>query len=1142
MASYKFAEINSLTGLPNDWEKLIDSEKCLFASISSENKAAVQNWMDTHNLMYDDIGKKFTEKLSEIRRNPKNLGKTSNNSQGPNPTSFDINTSFLRSSESPNPTILSFSKPPIQPSNLHMGGFPTSSPSFNSTSTTSSSMPLNLEQIIQNLQVPALHPNIPPGQPIILKGGVPHLAPVNNLDQAMITRQGEGFDILYNKLTYRDKKEIRERVLAGGENFFSEYPIAPPMKNSRIDKQGFQLQQEAILLAQEANLALRALDAQNPDQDVVRSYLDNIITTASGLGTRGTFQRLYVRHPQVAKVLKYSNEACVLTPAMQEEFNMVKKNYPNSFFANTNNGFSRYRYNNNNRFNRNNRNNGYGRQSYSYNGNNNNRGYNNNNYRSSSYSSSSSSGQGGGGGQSDYQKGYQAAKNQFFQDGGENHRPTLSPKRITASLAKEATQREGQIPILETEEEVIREDLQGPWYAICTERGQIIEIPESLEPYWGILSGLLWYYAQLHLLSGGTEFLEEEEKIFGIPQYTSSPKDLRRDVSRVDQPENGRSSEIRGSHMGKSYSSSSKVKWKNETGGKYNESEQIHASNAFQNGRSTDLSSVVGKERLRSFFRSEGSIQSRPSTSYHATFIGSGLAWPMLQVRRNAFWPQRRTKGIFAYNASSSVDDSSILEHKGGSLPRRHHSASPKSHSPEEDGPRDKTVSAISRLDCERRKESSRAESDLQVLRLGLELAKSVPTVNQGTKIKSIKYSKGNKSSNPKKKENDHEVSSQSNWHLECSSTAIPPSQSLSGKTSSLQRRSRKKHGMEREDISQLCLTSGNPSMDSYNQGQLSSISTTFQSTPSSNYHGCSPPRLGGVSNLLSSGYGCNSYISLPTIIQQHELEYLRDQNLILLQNQSQLASRQNELTSLLSQQESECRNLRSSFSRLWCVEKRNADSNIQPPRAGGGAQSNSLLLPEANGATSGFNPDLLGQFSNSIQHQPKGSPSASCDESQKTPTVHGVTEANASRIPHSGGCEQNGGCIEPPRDLGGLPVKSYCPSQEVNGLKLPSGRGLVRDTGEQAVPSLLRSTSPTIPGEPRIPRKRPKHRVARSTSSYSPSDSSHSESAEQSDSGQAFRKRSRYSGLGGTDVDTDSSKSSDSKNQSRTVQENSMS
>jgi hypothetical protein len=72
-----------------------------------------------------------------------------------------------------------------------------------------------------------------------------------------------------------------------------------------------------VLLAKEASTVLRAIDLGGEDSiEDAKIYLKDIITTASDFGTRGTLQRLAVRHPKIGSVLKFSNQASVLTLEM----------------------------------------------------------------------------------------------------------------------------------------------------------------------------------------------------------------------------------------------------------------------------------------------------------------------------------------------------------------------------------------------------------------------------------------------------------------------------------------------------------------------------------------------------------------------------------------------------------------------------------------------------------------------------------------------------------------------------------------------------------------------------------------------------------------------------------------------------------
>jgi hypothetical protein len=62
--------------------------------------------------------------------------------------------------------------------------------------------------------------------------------------------------------------------------------------------------------------------------EVAKLYTNDIVTTASDLGTRGTLKRLLVRHPLMAKVLEYYNKIIIITPIIEAKSNTIKCNYP----------------------------------------------------------------------------------------------------------------------------------------------------------------------------------------------------------------------------------------------------------------------------------------------------------------------------------------------------------------------------------------------------------------------------------------------------------------------------------------------------------------------------------------------------------------------------------------------------------------------------------------------------------------------------------------------------------------------------------------------------------------------------------------------------------------------------------------------
>jgi hypothetical protein len=140
-----------------------------------------------------------------------------------------------------------------------------------------------------------------------------------------------------------NKREIRERAKMNSSWVFSDYPIAPPNRDSKKDIGAFNLQKDAIVLANEATTALQGIAAATPQGvETAKQMLTDIVSMASEIATRGSLDRVQIRDPKVASVLRWSGVP-VITQTMKDDFEQLKEIHSSNFRNTTSTGFGRYR-------------------------------------------------------------------------------------------------------------------------------------------------------------------------------------------------------------------------------------------------------------------------------------------------------------------------------------------------------------------------------------------------------------------------------------------------------------------------------------------------------------------------------------------------------------------------------------------------------------------------------------------------------------------------------------------------------------------------------------------------------------------------------------------------------------------------------
>jgi hypothetical protein len=149
-------------------------------------------------------------------------------------------------------------------------------------------------------------------------------------------------------MSREEKADLRKRTKENKLSMFLNFLIVPPKKNSQLDKEGEQLQKYARQLVREATTALQGLHAgTETGASTCHKMLQDVISTASMIGTEGTLKRLYVIQPNMAKTLRYDNSAQIISEEMTNDFRQARKNYRSNHTFNTDNGYSRYRFINN---------------------------------------------------------------------------------------------------------------------------------------------------------------------------------------------------------------------------------------------------------------------------------------------------------------------------------------------------------------------------------------------------------------------------------------------------------------------------------------------------------------------------------------------------------------------------------------------------------------------------------------------------------------------------------------------------------------------------------------------------------------------------------------------------------------------------
>jgi hypothetical protein len=83
-------------------------------------------------------------------------------------------------------------------------------------------------------------------------------AMLNEADKSMANTLGTRFDILYNRMSPEERRQIRERANVT-TTMFSTYEPQRARPKDRLDREGRMLQEDALLLGKEASIANQLL-------------------------------------------------------------------------------------------------------------------------------------------------------------------------------------------------------------------------------------------------------------------------------------------------------------------------------------------------------------------------------------------------------------------------------------------------------------------------------------------------------------------------------------------------------------------------------------------------------------------------------------------------------------------------------------------------------------------------------------------------------------------------------------------------------------------------------------------------------------------------------------------------------------------
>jgi hypothetical protein len=189
----------------------------------------------------------------------------------------------------------------------------------------------------------------------IMRYGKKHQIDIDQVDVHILANLGPNFDPMYNKLTYREKKNLYQRLNPDNmpyQTMVSDYELIKANKSNPKDVIGREFQQEGKTVQVCTLNLMKCIEENNVGPALL--ICKDLFTWGTSISTKGSIMRVAARNNHLGKILNYDPDKQLLTPAMVKDIKAMEDSYKklvpgfkgtSAFGDYNNNSFARTRYN-----------------------------------------------------------------------------------------------------------------------------------------------------------------------------------------------------------------------------------------------------------------------------------------------------------------------------------------------------------------------------------------------------------------------------------------------------------------------------------------------------------------------------------------------------------------------------------------------------------------------------------------------------------------------------------------------------------------------------------------------------------------------------------------------------------------------------
>jgi hypothetical protein len=160
------------------------------------------------------------------------------------------------------------------------------------------------------------------------------LSKLDASDKEFLSKLAPFFDVLYNKCSPSQRKMLDDTINNLPTNLFSDYTL-PPRRKIGSDIKAYSIQKHVLAFAQELTLIFRTMKEMNDNRNNITAFNKSLEKetqilvlaryTLARIGTLASLDRLELTNPKIARYLCMSNKEPIFTPAMQKDWEILKK-------------------------------------------------------------------------------------------------------------------------------------------------------------------------------------------------------------------------------------------------------------------------------------------------------------------------------------------------------------------------------------------------------------------------------------------------------------------------------------------------------------------------------------------------------------------------------------------------------------------------------------------------------------------------------------------------------------------------------------------------------------------------------------------------------------------------------------------------